>query len=97
MNDSEILFFYSHYDPGSLRAKIVLLRALDKVSPLLNLKFRFVDVLSEPQLCEKFGVGGVPTVLIFNNNHIVSRLLGEFDESELFLFLKQTEKKVTGN
>jgi hypothetical protein len=96
MNDSEIIFFYSHYHPGSLRAKIVLSKALDKIASSLKLNFRSVDVLNEPQLCEKYCVGGVPTTLIVNNNNIVTKLLGEFDENEILLLLKQTEKKLRG-
>ena len=96
MSDSEIIFFYSHYHPGSLRAKIVLSKALDKIASSLKLNFRSVDVLNEPQLCEKYCVGGVPTTLIVNNNNIVTKLLGEFDEKEILLLIKQTEKKVRG-
>ena len=96
MSDSEIIFFCSHYHPGSLRAKIVLSKALNKIASSLKLNFRSVDVLNEPQLCEKYCVGGVPTTLIVNNNNIVTKFLGEFDEKELLLLIKQTEKKVRG-
>ncbi|MBE0550979.1 MAG: hypothetical protein IH619_01185 [Ignavibacterium sp.] len=94
MSDSEIIFFYSHYNPDSLRTKIVLSKALSKIASSLKLNFRSVDVLNEPQLCEKYCVGGVPTTLIVNNNNIVTKLLGEFDENEILLLLKQTEKKL---
>lgn len=96
MSDSEIIYFYSHYHPGSLRAKIVLSKALDKIASKLKLNLRSVDVLNEPQLCEKYCVGGVPTTLIVNKNNIVTKLLGEFDESEILRLLKQTEKKIRG-
>lgn len=96
MSDSEIIFFYSHYHPGSLRAKIVLSKAMDKIASSLKLNFRSVDVLNEPQLCEKYCVGGVPTTLIVTNSNIVAKLLGEFDENEILLLLKQTEKKIRG-
>lgn len=97
MIGTEILFFYSHYNPDSLRAKIVLLRTMDKVASSLKLKVRSIDVLNEPQLCEKYCVGGVPTTLIINNNNIVTKLLGEFDESEILILLKQIEKKEREN
>ena len=95
MKNTKILFFYSHYNPVSLNSKIVLSKALDKVSSSLKMSFKFIDVLTDPELCKKYCVSGVPTTLILSNESIVTRLLGEFEENEILLLIEQLRKNKT--
>lgn len=89
MCDREILFFYSHFHPGSLRAKVILSKAIDQLSRKIRIKYKSIDVLTDQQMCKKFSVSGVPTTLWVKNDKIFARLLGEFSEEEIMIFLTQ--------
>jgi hypothetical protein len=88
----EILFFYSASKYESIAAKLILNNYLisNSVSRKYNLKE--IDFDKNIELCKKYNVTGVPTTLLYCNNELHARHLGEFTFNELNILLTKTIK-----
>ena len=66
---------------------------MEKISDEMSDKFKFYDhdIDSSPNSTTKFGVRGVPTVMIFKNGELKSTKVGMVPESTMKTWLKENQ------
>ena len=69
----------------------VLKPIMDKIADEISDKFKFYDhdIDSSPNSPTKFGVRGVPTVMIFKNGELVAQKVGAVPESAMKAWLSE--------
>lgn len=59
-----------------------------------DIKFKTVDVDTDPQSAELYGIRNVPTVIVEKNNEIVARLVG-LNHKEKYITAFNTARETT--
>lgn len=83
MKNVEILFFYNRKNPESIRIKASFYEEFYKNSTEHSFDVTDIDVLRHPNLCSKYEVYGVPTILIVKNEIPVFKHLGDIRKEEI--------------
>ena len=74
--------FFSNTNHVSLNTRKALGEAVKKGSQGVNLKVREVDFDNEKEVCRKYGVYGIPVMLVFCNDKLIGRHYGEITPEE---------------
>jgi hypothetical protein len=86
------MLFYSNYNPESLRVKIALHEIVEQFHQVFTIEVFEVDYDQDKTLCNKYNVSGLPTLLIFRNQHLLDRYFGELDSTDFEHIIKDLLK-----
>ena len=86
------MFFYSNYNPQSLRVKIALNEVVGQLPRSLLIKISEVDFDNDKSMCKKHKISGSPTLLIFRNRHLMEKYFGELDKDDFETIIKELDK-----
>ena len=87
----EILFFFSTSNYDSVTTKLILNNYLFSKSINNKCILKEIDIDNNSELCKKYNVSGVPTTMVFFNNELLYRHLGELSNKELDLVFKELQ------
>lgn len=83
-NEYTIMLFYSNYNQASLNTKIALNDFAHNYPRCFNqIKSKEVNYDEEKNICKKYGIIGIPALLVFLNEELVERYFGEITSNEL--------------
>lgn len=88
----EILFFYSTSKYESVATKLELNNFLISSLKNKNIVLKEFELDKNRELCKKYNITGVPTTLVFFNDELRARYLGEFTTRELNVLLSKVGK-----
>ena len=79
-------FYATWCGPCGLQSQV-----LDKMQNSRSLDFDIakVDVDKAPKLAVEYGVDSIPTLLLFKDNKLVTRIVGYTDETEILNMIEQ--------
>ena len=82
MPNCTFMLFYSNYNPESLRVKIALHEVAEQFQEIFSIDIFEVDYDQDSNLRQKYNVNGLPTLLIFRNQHLLDKYFGELDKND---------------
>ena len=86
------ILFYSNYNQGSLKTRVALHEFIGKHRDRFTILTKEVNYDIEKNLSKQFGVMGTPALLIFKNQMLVKRHLGEISPEEFKTIIDGTFK-----
>ena len=62
-----------------------------RVTNRSKISFKEIEISKEPSICKSFGIEGTPTTIVLRNNIVHAKLLGDLDENEIKLIIKEAK------
>jgi thioredoxin 1 len=75
-----VVWYYGQWCPHCRALTPVMERLVDEYGK--DLPFFRVDVDDRPELADRYGIQGVPTVCLFRDGQVAHQCVGEMDEAE---------------
>ncbi|MEA1947372.1 MAG: thioredoxin family protein [Thermodesulfobacteriota bacterium] len=91
-----LMLFYSNLNQESLSTRIAINEFIENNHQFFKIKATMVNYDKEKNICQQYGVTGIPTLLVFLNQELVGRHYGETTIKEIETIIKNNLKKEKG-
>jgi len=77
-----IMMFYSNFNQASLNTREALNEFIRTHNQNFKIEIKEVDYDKERNLCQQYGVNGIPVLIVFLNQKLVGQYYGEIASEE---------------
>lgn len=88
-----LILFYRNANKQSLQIKMAINDLFAKYENAKEIKFKEVNYDLEKVTCLKYGIKGIPSLLLLKEGEIIGRFLGEVTSEELEIIIRGILKK----
>lgn len=88
-----LMLFYSNLNQESLNTRIAINEFIENHHQSFKIKATVVNYDREKNICQRYHVTGIPTLLVFLNQELVGRHYGEITIKEIETIIQNNLKR----